>query len=176
VERVASAAFVPYFLYRDPRDVVVSHVFYVTEMESRHVHHAHYASLPDFDSRLSVSILGRPELDIEFPNIARRFEPYMAWLDRPEVLKIHFEDLVLAMERTLDSIIDRLLARVPLKLPGDVIRAALEGSINPRRSPTFRSGKTGEWKRHFTEKHKTQFKSCAGDLLQRLGYEQNGQW
>jgi len=34
--------FMPYFIFRDPRDVVVSHVFYITEMESHHVHHAYY--------------------------------------------------------------------------------------------------------------------------------------
>src|SRR4030095_16201513 len=39
VEKVCSLALVPYFIVRDPRDGVVSHVFYVTEMEERHVHH-----------------------------------------------------------------------------------------------------------------------------------------
>ena len=33
VERVCSPRFVSYFIFRDPRDVVVSHVFYVTDME-----------------------------------------------------------------------------------------------------------------------------------------------
>ena len=50
VSRVTSSAFVPYFIFRDPRDVVVSHVFYVTDMEARHVHHDYYQSLPDFDA------------------------------------------------------------------------------------------------------------------------------
>ena len=40
IARVCQPAFVPYFIFRDPRDVVVSHVFYVTDMEPRHVHHA----------------------------------------------------------------------------------------------------------------------------------------
>ena len=31
--RVCSPCFVPYFIFRDPRDVVVSHVFYVTDMD-----------------------------------------------------------------------------------------------------------------------------------------------
>ncbi len=66
VARVTSPNFIPYFIFRDPRDVVVSHVFYVTEMESRHVHHAYYQSLPDFNSRLTVSILGRPDAGVEF--------------------------------------------------------------------------------------------------------------
>src|SRR5215813_13217244 len=39
VARVCSPKFVPYFIFRDPRDVVVSHVFYITDMEAHHVHH-----------------------------------------------------------------------------------------------------------------------------------------
>src|SRR3989304_5148920 len=31
-----------YFIYRDPRDVVVSHVYYVTDINNRHVHHNYY--------------------------------------------------------------------------------------------------------------------------------------
>jgi hypothetical protein len=176
VRRVASGSFVPYFIYRDPRDVVVSHVFYVTEMEARHVHHAFYASLPDFDARLRVSILGRPELGIEFPNIADRFAPYLDWMHRPEIMKLQFEDLVNNRASALNSILQHFLARVPLDLPRAAMLGALDDSINPRRSPTFRSGRTGEWKRYFTPEHKQLFRSVAGDLLQRLGYEQDGNW
>jgi hypothetical protein len=176
VARVVTPAFVPYFIFRDPRDVVVSHVFYVTEMETRHVHHAYYASLPDFDSRLRVSILGRPELEIEFPNIAVRFAPYLGWLDAGSVLGLHFEDLVNDRAIALGRILDHLLARVPLSLPRPTLVQTLETAINPRQSPTFRSGKTGEWRRHFTPGIKDLFKSVAGDLLQRLGYEATSNW
>src|ERR1043166_2528072 len=75
VKRVCTSAFIPYFIFRDPRDVVVSHVFYVTDMEARHVHHNYYQSLPDFNARLNISILGRPDTNIEFPNITERFRP-----------------------------------------------------------------------------------------------------
>lgn len=176
VTRVCSPKFAPYFIFRDPRDVVVSHVFYVTDMEARHVHHDYYQSLPDFDSRLKVSILGRPDADIEFPNIAERFAPYLGWLDRPEVLTIHFEDLIHHREATLTSIMDHLLKRVSLPTPPKLILASLEASINPTKSPTFRSGKTGEWKKHFTDEHKSLFKEVAGDLLVKLGYEKDGNW
>ena len=168
--------FVPYFLFRDPRDVAVSHVFYVTDMEARHVHHDYYASLSDFDSRLKVSILGRPELDIEFPNIADRFAPYLGWLDHPEVMKIYFEDLVNDRAATLNQIMDHFLARVPLTTPRKTILDSLKSSINPSKSPTFRSGKTGEWKKHFTSGHKKIFKDVAGDLLIQLGYEKDTNW
>ena len=176
LKRVGAPAFTPYFIFRDPRDVVVSHVFYVTDMEARHVHHDYYQSLPDFNARLSVSILGRPNTNVEFPNIADRFAPYLGWLDEPSVLKIHFEDLVNERVTTLNCIIDHFLARVPLQTPRQLILESLEASINPKRSPTFRSGKTGEWGKYFTEAHKQTFKDIAGDLLVRLGYEKDNNW
>jgi hypothetical protein len=176
VARVCSSDFVPYFIFRDPRDVVVSHVFYVTDMEARHVHHDYYQSLPDFNARLNASILGRPGTDIEFPNITDRFAPYLGWLDQAEVLSIHFEDLINDRAATLTRIMDHFLARVPLQTPRKLILDAMESSINPSRSPTFRSGKTGEWKKHFTDEHKKIFKDVAGDLLIRLGYEKNNDW
>jgi hypothetical protein len=176
VKRVCSPLFISYFIFRDPRDVVVSHVFYVTEMEARHVHHDYYQSLPDFKARLDASILGRGDTGIEFPNISDRFRPYMRWLDQPSVLKIHFEDLIHDRPGTLNRIIDHFLARVPLQTPRQRIVDALESSINPQRSPTFRSGKTGEWKKHFAEEHRKLFKDIAGDLLVRLGYERDNDW
>ena len=182
VARVCLPAFVPYFIFRDPRDVVVSHVFYVTEMEPNHIHHAYYQSLPDFDARLKVSILGRPDADVEFPDIATRFAPYLGWLDQPSVMKIHFEDLIHNRAGTLNRILNHFLARVPLQTPRNpgarkgMLLESLEASINPSKSPTFRSGKTGEWKKYFTDEHKKIFKEVAGDLLIRLGYEQHQNW
>ena len=176
VDRVTSPAFVPYFIFRDPRDVVVSHVFYVTDMEARHVHHEYYQSLPDFNARLKVSILGRPDTNIEFSNIAGRFAPYLGWLDQSSVLTLHFEDLINDRAATLTRIMEHLLARAPLQSPRELVLSAMEQAINPSKSPTFRSGKTGEWKKHFSDEHKRIFKDVAGDLLVKLGYEKNNDW
>ncbi len=176
VKRVTSPSFVPWFIFRDPRDVVVSHVFYVTDMEARHVHHDYYASLPDFETRLMTSILGREDGTVEFPDIAARFAPYLGWLDQPAVQSIHFEDLVHDRDAALERIMDHFLERVPLDAPRPLIHAALEASINPKRSPTFRSGRTGEWKRYFTARHTEAFKRVSGDLLVRLGYEKDNDW
>jgi hypothetical protein len=176
VNRVCSTRFIPYFIFRDPRDVVVSHVFYVTDMEALHVHHEYYASLPDLESRLRVSILGRPEAGVEFPDIAARFAPYLGWLDQPSVMAIHFENLIHDRAAILNRILDHFLHCVPLRVSRETILESLEASINPSRSPTFRSGKTGEWRTFFTEEHKRLFKDVAGDLLIRLGYEKDNHW
>jgi len=176
MERVCSPNFVPYFIFRDPRDVVVSHVFYVTDMEARHVHHDYYQSLPDFNARLTVSILGGQDAKVEFPNIADRFAPYLGWLDRDEVLSLQFEDLINDRASALISIADHFLARVPVSASRDMILESLESSINPKRSPTFRSGKTGEWRKYLTEEHTRIFKDVAGSLLLQLGYEKDFDW
>ncbi|MFT3892282.1 MAG: sulfotransferase domain-containing protein [Anaerolineales bacterium] len=176
MKQVCSPAFVPYFIFRDPRDVVVSHVFYVTDMEAHHVHHDYYQSLPDFDARLKASILGRPDAGVEFLDIAARFAPYLGWLDHDDVLAIHFEDLINDRALALTRIMEHLLPRAPLQATRELILDSLESSINPQRSPTFRSGKTGEWKKYFKEEHKKIFKDVAGDLLVKLGYEKDGNW
>jgi len=178
VKRVSSPAFVPIFIYRDPRDVVVSHVFYIAEMLPDHHHHRYYAEeLHSFDERLMVSILGLPDADVEFPNIAKRFSFYTDWLDRPEVLAIHFEDFIHNRRTSLGKVFDHVTNRVPnLPIEREKALDILEDSINPEKSPTFRSGKTGEWKKYFTDEHKRVFKDVAGDLLIRLGYEKDNNW
>ncbi|TES91568.1 MAG: hypothetical protein E3J88_02280 [Anaerolineales bacterium] len=167
-----------YFIFRDPRDVVVSHVFYVTEKEPDHAHHKFYAEeLSNFDERLRVSIQGRPELDISFPNISDRFEPYLPWLDCPEVLSIRFEDFIENKEETLGKVLDHAVSR-GFKYSGDRGKAVevLASSIDPKSSPTYRSGRVGGWRENFAPEHKELFKQCASHLLVTLAYEKDQEW
>ncbi|HET7145541.1 MAG TPA: hypothetical protein VFI68_16095, partial [Anaerolineales bacterium] len=111
-----------------------------------------------------------------FPDIASRFAPYLEWLEQPEALKIHFEDLIHDRAAALTRVMDHLLARASLQTNRQLILDALETSINPKKSPTYRSGKTGEWRKYFTDAHKKIFKQTSGDLLIKLGYEKNDDW
>lgn len=167
-----------YFILRDPRDVVVSHVYYVTEIKPDHVHHNYYTEqLNDFDERLQTSIQGIPDPEIPFPDIRARFEPYMGWLDRPEVLTLHFEDFVNDREGSIEQVYNHAVERGFLTTfeKGEAIKLLAQG-IDPQRSPTFRSGKVGGWKTAFNPENKDLFKEIAGDLLIRLGYEKNLDW
>jgi hypothetical protein len=178
VAELTRAGMASYFIYRDPRDVVVSHVFYVTDLANKHVHHGYYANkLKDFDERLSVSISGRPELEYPFPNVRERFEPYLPWLDRKEVLALRFEDLIADPQTCLSRIFDHAISRgfVSAVNPLEAV-AVLAKAINPQSSPTFRKGKSGSWREYFNESNKKMFKETCGDLLIRLGYEQNQNW
>ncbi|KAA3642750.1 MAG: hypothetical protein DWQ07_19680 [Chloroflexi bacterium] len=178
VDLLCSEGVAPFFIYRDPRDVVVSHVFYVTEMAPEHVHHSYYKNeLSSFDERLRTSILGRPELDISFPDIRTRFEPYLEWLHHEEVLSIRFEDFIEQPQEILGRVFDHVSSR------GFVYNGEREAAIQllreriaPKRSPTFRSGKTGAWREHFNAEHTALFKEVTGDLLEVLGYARDSDW
>jgi hypothetical protein len=169
---------VPYFILRDPRDVVVSHVHYVTDMAANHAHHRYYLeSLHSFEERLSTSIAGLPHLDAPFPDIRARFEPYLSWLDRPEVLTLQFEQFVADRESAIGRILDHAIARgFPVQLDRQRAIEILAQGIDPRRSPTYRRGAVGGWREQFTPEHKQLFKRVTGDLLARLGYEPDDRW
>lgn len=169
----------PIFLYRDPRDVVVSHAFYLTDIEKNHVHHQYYSKeLTSDDERLRVSILGRPELEnISFPDISQRFVPFLKWLEQPEVLILRFEDFIAQRKETIVKIYDHVISRgFPYNRSRDKALEILESAIDPSRSPTFRSGKIGGWKDYFKDAHKDLFKQVAGKMLVDLGYEKDMDW
>jgi hypothetical protein len=167
-----------YFILRDPRDVAVSHVHYVTEMEPNHAHHRYYAEeLQTFDERLRTSITGLPQAEAPFPDIAARFEPYLGWLERPEVLALRFEDFLTDRSAAIGRVFDHAVQRgYPAQIERSRALQALADAIDPQRSPTFRSGKAGGWREKFSPENSNLFKDVAGDLLVRLGYERDSNW
>jgi hypothetical protein len=167
-----------FFIFRDPRDVVVSHVHYVTDINSKHVHHAYYANnLDDFDQRLETSIRGLPEAENPFPDISNRFAGYLPWLDQDDICALRFEELVEQPNKAV-SLIHQFLAKrgFSSQYSSDETEKTLLKGIDPQQSPTFRSGKTGAWRESFSPRHKEIFKSVAGNLLIQLGYEEDQNW
>jgi hypothetical protein len=166
------------FILRDPRDVVISHVHYVTEMEPNHIHHRYYTQeLHTFDERLRTSILGIPDPAIPFPDICQRFLPYLGWLDRAEVLTLRYEDFLTDRQAALGQVYDHAVHRgLPAHANREEAVRMLDSSIDPNRSPTFRSGKAGGWRTQFNPENKRLFKDIAGDLLVKLGYERDQDW
>ena len=178
VSALIRPSIVNYFIYRDPRDVVVSHAFYVTDIARRNRLHRYYTQvLNNVEERITTSILGAPDETLEFPDIRSRCEPYLGWLELEQVMSIRFEDLVHDRERVIGRILDHFQTNgCQLALNREAAIEALTRGIHPAQSPTFREGKTGGWRRHFTDEHKALFKGVAGDLLVRLGYEKDLDW
>jgi hypothetical protein len=168
---------VNYFIYRDPRDMLVSHVFFATDMHEGHGMHAYYQGLPDFSERLKVAITGIDRDGLHMVSVKQRYEGVFQWLDQPAVLCIRFEHLINDRDVMLNRMLDQVeKTGYQIPTPREKALEILVETIQPKKSKTFRSGKTGEWKKHFKPEHKTLFKDIAGDLLARLGYEKDNDW
>lgn len=168
---------VNYFIYRDPRDMLISHIFFATDMHQGHGMHEYYQTLSDFDARLKVAITGIDQDGLYMVSVRQRYEGVFQWLEQPAVLCIRFEELIHEQERILNQMLDQVEKTgylIPTPRP-KALEILLE-TIQPKKSKTFRSGKTGEWRKYFKDEHKALFKEVAGDLLVRLGYEKNNDW
>lgn len=168
---------VNFFIYRDPRDALVSQVYYATDMYEEHGMHAYYRSLPDFGARLSVAISGIDREGLRMVSVRERYEDVFRWLEQKGVLCLRYEDLVNHRDMALNAMLDEVEKggyQIPIGR-----QAALEilvAAIRPHKSRTFRSGTPGGWREHFTDEHKKLFNAVAGDLLVRLGYEPTNDW
>jgi len=170
------------FVYRDPRDMIVSHVFYATEMHLGHGMHRYYTeSLKTMEERIIAAIQGVQDnncySDSKLSPIQKKYEGYIGWLEQPDVLCLRFEDLILNKQSTLGKLLDYLELRSfsPTMERAQAIHI-LEQAIAPEKSGTFRKGQPGNWHEYFTEANKKFFKASTGDLLIRLGYEKDDNW
>ncbi|HEY5730722.1 MAG TPA: hypothetical protein VIS72_11760 [Anaerolineales bacterium] len=177
VSFLTEAGRVNYFIYRDPRDMLVSQVFFATDMHEEHGMHDFYNSLPDFGERLKVAITGIDKDGLKMVSVKQRYEGVFQWLEQKNVMCIRFEDLINNRDATLTAMLDEVeKTGYKIGTPRERALAVLVEAIQPKKSHTFRSGKTGGWRNHFTDEHKSLFKDMAGDLLVRLGYEENNNW
>lgn len=178
IAELARPGVAAFFIYRDPRDLIISHIFYATEMHPKHGMREYYTQkLSSMEQRINAAIQGVQEGDIQFSSIGAKYQNYLGWLDQSSVLSVRFEDLMLARHESLNRILDHIAARgfEPI-IPRDQVIDILASSIAPRASGTFRRGQPGEWRDHFTAENKRVFKSVTGDLLERLGYERDHLW
>ena len=174
---LTSAGRVNYFIYRDPRDMLVSQVFFATDMHEEHGMHNYYNSLPDVAARLKVAISGIDRDGLYMVNVKQRYEGVFQWLEQKNVMCLRFEELINNRDATLNAMLDEVeKTGYKIPTPREKTISILVDAINPKKSHTFRSGKTGGWTQHFTEEHKKLFKEVAGDLLIRLGYEKSNDW
>ncbi|OGO28924.1 MAG: hypothetical protein A2Z16_04955 [Chloroflexi bacterium RBG_16_54_18] len=166
------------FVYRDPRDMIISHVFYATQMHTGHGMHAYYTkALGSMEERINAAIEGVEEPGSVLSPIAKKYQGYIGWLDEVSVLCLRFEDLILKREKALGRILDYLESRgYKPYYPRQQQLEILQIAIKPQKSGTFRKGQTGGWHEHFTDANKIHFKDLTGDLLHRLGYESGDAW
>jgi sulfotransferase 6B1 len=168
-----------FFIYRDPRDQIVSTAFYNYDRPDLWPHWQKL-KLSELITELIIDgksmYNGFPPYDVT--GINEFYRAYMGWLKLPWVYSIKFEDLVGSSGGSTQEEqykkIQEIAHHLSLKLPSATIPEIAQALFG--NSATFREGKIGAWKKYFTEEHKALFKSQAGQLLIDLGYEKDLNW
>ena len=165
-----------YFIYRDPRDVVLSEAFYLSGMNRWHKLHKYFAALDSLEDRLLLAINGLPKQGRypDYPDIGQRFNLYKGWLNSPSTLCIKFEDLIgLSYEKT-KTILEWYFGSKHA-IHEQEISSALY-NMNPHQSHTYRATRAGTWRDHFSPRVIEAMKNVAAEIIIELDYEKNNNW
>lgn len=162
-------------LYRDLRDVAVSHLFYVRRTPW-HPEHPVYAELSLLEGLAAFA--------------ERTLLAYVSWVrswrenrDPKVSLELRYEqmltDPIAAMTRVaqhfeLDSSPDQIQRIVETHSFQRLAGGRSRGQEN--KASFFRKGMAGDWKNHFTSELKELYKKLIGDFLIEFGYEQHHSW
>ena len=145
------------FLYRDPRDLMVSYYFWVKSQGYTG------SGIPGLIDDLSPIIKSNDPFSLMIPWWGRHIRRYIPWMYVPNILSISFEDLTIKRAET-SSIIGDFWTEY--KGPDLITR------LFSRKGPTFRKGIVGDYKNHLSEKHLQAFDQELGDVMTLWGYKQ----
>lgn len=171
-----SKKFVKVVFLRDPRDVVLSLVYWVEKMEMAFMSIEkirEFNQLP-FDERLSRVIL-MPDANYGASWFVRNT---LEWMKNPTVFVCRFEDLVgpkgggsrKRQEKTIEALAIHLGYSLEPERVAEIADELFGGTW------TFRNGQIGGWKEYFTPEHIELFKQVMGKELIELGYEVDNEW
>jgi len=177
-ELIKNKNIINYFIYRDPRDVVISEANYLYNMNRFHILHKYFKKVNNLEDRIKFSIMGNDFLNTggTYKNIKDRFLDYKGWL-KGSCHSIKYEDLVGSNQsQIVRDILSFYIENSDVNFKVDEIIKDSIKSIDPSKSHTFNTGGTAKWKKIFNDEHKELFKKYAGDLLIELKYEENYDW
>ncbi|MGB0902481.1 sulfotransferase domain-containing protein [Halocynthiibacter sp.] len=166
---VREKQFLSLFLCRDPRDVLMSELHYLTGMNRWHRMHRHFARLPEFGDRLKLALKG---LDAGFPDCNQRFLAYAGWMHAPGTVVIRFEDLIgPSRGETCQRIVNEF-GSWGMDFPDSekVVRHMVQAA-DPQKSHTFRKGLSGGWSNGLTAAQVKTVETWLEPSIAAFGYD-----
>jgi hypothetical protein len=177
VERLASNTWATFLIIRDPRDQIISEVYYALQIHLGHALHDYLKQLPDMQACINVLITGIEEGPLKRVGVEGHYGRFQNWLEQPAICTIRYEDLI----KDRNGEVNRILTHIRTKgfepqIPHEEAVQTLIAAMEPARSETYRKGRAGAWREHFSERNIELFKAHAGKLLIDLGYENDLDW
>jgi len=168
------------FPYRDPRDALVSYVFWVDKLIARGDPMASTYGHPEWQKwsteRKLLAVIGGVEQPTMLKNIEVLPELVDSFTQNPQVCVVRFEDFIGAegggdTTRQIEVMGDLAQFILGRRLDEHELKSALGRSWG--QDATFNDPKIGRWREHFTPPVTAAFKASAwNQALIQLGYDQ----
>ena len=171
------------FIYRDPRDQLVSYAYYIRKNDCSRAPHQAWPMAQNMSfEQIIDSLISGKDLYHFFPGITGVEEFYralMPWTHFENCLVIRFEDLIgpqgggsqEAQYATIKAIAHYLDIAPLTEEKIQYVMSNLFGG-----GSAFRLGQIGSWKTTFSKQQKENFNKVAGQSLIDLGYETGFDW
>ncbi|XXM71191.1 sulfotransferase domain-containing protein [Lysinibacillus sphaericus] len=163
------------FLYRDPRDVIVSYAHLIPQHKLHHLHA--FFKEKAFEERIRFLLDGGKVISsnniVDQPSFYEWYLRFARWKSSEKVLPIRYEDLVCNEEsrrKTLLKIINYLNLDKSMTYNKSRLVELMSANINPHNCRTFRKGKIGSWKEELDDELKRYFKIKTGTLVADMKY------
>ena len=152
------------FLYRDPRDVIVSHLHYVERL----------TKIGGQAFGDGMSLLKRPDpISYLIKETPKRWFFFTPWLERDYIHQFRFEDFITNENATVRKLIEVFRGTNAENRIAELAwnETSVMARNRPEESATFRKGIVGDWRNHFQPHHIQEFEQTCSDLMEKLGYE-----
>ncbi len=138
-------------LIRDPRDVILSHLNYIENMDTTQSSHKYIKQFGSRLEKLEAIVEGKENILEPFPEVLRKFSP---WLDNEAVLSIKFEDLIGPngggdRAKQIHAVRD-IVTFLNIEIEEEQLLEVCNHIYSPK-SSTFNKGKIGNWKQVLNE-------------------------
>lgn len=162
----------PFFIYRDPRDVVVSEAHYLATMNRWHRLHPYFRHAGDLQAKIRLSIEGLPpEAGLDYPDIGQRYARFLGWLDNTRVCAVRYEALMGAdRPAAVARIVEFWCSRTSCGEDAQALVAKALDAVRPAESHTFRQGGSGGWREAMEPSTRACFLRHGERIVHQLGY------
>jgi hypothetical protein len=167
---------VPYIVqYRDFRDMYVSNYFYIKMTP--------WNSFYPTVMKMTLEDYIHYRIETHLPNYCALVDSWCDHRDANLSIVIRYEDLIADTLKCMKKIqklyelpaTDEEIAHIVEKNSFASVSQGRKRGVENKKSH-FRKGVAGDWKNHYTAKHKGAIKQIAGDWLIRHGYESDSNW
>jgi len=175
--------FLLFNMIRDPRDNLVSYLFYLKKTTHHRLHPSFIEMFDNDDERLMALINGFNftinGIKNKINSIDKPLMNWMPWNNCSYCMPVRFEHLIGEQGGGTHSLqqqeITKILSHLSIKPTSTLVNQIAENCYASN-AYSFRKGQISEWKTQFKTQHKQAFKKIANQALIHYGYEQDDRW